>query len=221
MGRGDNKKTLKTRQKTEQRKKKEREKRKSEAAKKKKQQPLLSDLREGRMNKLILLLISFMALSFSANAQNIRPAGLNAYAGFGFAEFSIDEDGSQNLRMDRGLSASIAGERGFEVLNSYLTFTINLLKSEGNSNYSYTPLGGTTVTATNVSFSSDLFQFALGYKIKFIDDYWFRPYVEAGVVGGYYNLKYSLSSVDSGNLSDAKTKESLTQALERERVESI
>lgn len=163
------------------------------------------------MLKKLAFITFFIALGGPLQAQNIRPAGLNAYAGFGFAEFDIGKDGSQNLRMDRGLSASIAGERGFGFLNSYLTFTINALRSTGNSNYSYTPLAGTAVTANNVAFTSELFQFALGYKIKLFDNSWFRPFVEVGAVGGYYNLRYSLNSGDilSGNFADAKRNESL------------
>lgn len=163
------------------------------------------------MSRKLIILAFSLFLTVGANAQSIRPAGLNGYAGFGFSEFTIDSDGSQNLRMDRGVFATVAGERGFGFLNSYLTFTINLLKSDGNSNYEYTPLSGTKVTANNISFSSDLFQFALGYKIKIFDGSWFRPYAELGAVGGYYQIKYSLSSSDvlTGNFSDAKTSENL------------
>lgn len=161
------------------------------------------------MSRKLYAVIAVLFISMSANAQSIRPAGLNAYAGFGFSEYTIDSDGSSDFKMDRGLFASIAGEKGFDVFNTYLTFTINLLKSEGNSNYSYTPLSGSTVTANNVSFDSDLFQFALGFKWKIIDGTWFRPYVEAGAVGGYYQIKYSFNTAASGDINDAKKSESL------------
>jgi hypothetical protein len=161
------------------------------------------------MKALLGLFAVTFLFQLQLNAQNIRPAGMNAYAGFGFSEYTIDKDGSNDFKMDRGVFATIAGERGFGFLNSYLTFTINLLKSSGNSNYSYTPLSGGTVTASNVSFDSNLFQFALGYKIKIFDGSWFRPYVEGGAVGGYYQIKYSISSVTGGDINDAKTSEQL------------
>ena len=95
----------------------------------------------------------------------IKPAGLNAYAGAGYVEYSISEPAT-NFKMDRGVFASIAGEKGFGILGSYLTFSTSYLKSKGSTNYDYTPLGKTAVTANGISFDSDLFQFGLGFKIK-------------------------------------------------------
>lgn len=161
------------------------------------------------MSRKLIFVFGLLLFNFSAYAQSIRPAGLNAYAGFGFAEYTIDEAGASNFKMDRGVFATIAGEKGFDFLNTYLTFTINILQSEGNSNYDYTPLSGTPVQATNVSFDSQIFQFALGYKWKIIDGTWFRPYLEGGVIGGSYQIKYSFSSVDSGNINEAKKSETL------------
>lgn len=172
----------------------------------------LSISKKGSIMCRKFLFIAFIFLfHIGANAQSIKPAGLNGYAGFGFSEYTIDSDGASSFKMDRGVFAAISGERGFDVFNTYLTFTINLLKSEGSSNYDYTPLSGTAVTASNVSFDSNLFQFGLGFKWKIIDGTWFRPYVELGAVGGYYQLKYSLTStgLTTGSIGDAKLSENL------------
>lgn len=152
------------------------------------------------MKKYLLLTIVTTLVSFPLLAQNIRPAGLNAYVGVGFAEFTVDTP-SSNFEMDRGLFASIAGEKGFGILGSYLTFSINRSASEGTTNYSYTPLSGPTVSQNNVDFSAEMFQFGLGYKIKFFEGFWFRPYGEVGYLGGSYLIKYS-------GLSDSSAKDS-------------
>jgi hypothetical protein len=165
------------------------------------------------MKKMTSLLLLTLGIFFQSTgwSQSIKPAGLNAYAGAGYVEYSISAPAT-NYKMDRGVFASIAGEKGFGFLGSYLTFSINYLKSEGSTNYNYTPLGKTTVTANGISFDSDLFQFGLGFKIKLFESSWFRPYAEVGALGGYYQLTYrgiSSDTVSSGTASDAKTKESL------------
>ncbi|MFK8138233.1 MAG: outer membrane beta-barrel protein [Bdellovibrionales bacterium] len=162
------------------------------------------------MNLKWISVFSILLLSLGLSAQNIRPAGLNAYAGFGFAEYDISSPAS-NFTMDRGVFASISGERGFEFLNSYLTFSINLLQSKGQADYNYTPLSAPSVVAPGVDFDSNLFQFGLGYKIKIFDGGWFRPYAEIGYLGGYYQIEYSnvSSNITSGSASDAKTSDSL------------
>tara|TARA_Y100001954_G_C15812963_1_gene606069 strand:- start:1881 stop:2555 length:675 start_codon:yes stop_codon:yes gene_type:complete len=165
------------------------------------------------IKNITLFLILTIGVGFQgmAWAQGIKPAGLNAYAGAGYVEYTISAPAT-NFKMDRGVFASIAGEKGFGILGSYLTFSTSYLKSKGSTNYDYTPLGKTAVTANGISFDSDLFQFGLGFKIKLFESSWFRPYAEVGVLGGYYQLTYkgiNSSTISSGTASDAKTKESL------------
>ena len=98
------------------------------------------------MKKIIYLLALTIGVFFQNTSwsQGIKPAGLNAYAGAGYVEYSISAPAT-NFKMDRGVFASVAGEKGFGFLGSYLTFSTSYLKSEGSTNYSYTPLGKTTV----------------------------------------------------------------------------
>jgi len=78
------------------------------------------------MTSIILILVAFF--QSKSWSQSIKPAGLNAYAGAGYVEYSISAP-STNFKMDRGVFASIAGEKGFVFLGTYLTFSTNYLKS--------------------------------------------------------------------------------------------
>jgi opacity protein-like surface antigen len=42
----------------------------------------------------------------------------------------------------------------------------------------------------DVGFSASLLDLSLGFKLKLIDGYWFRPYIEGGGSGGHYQLNY-------------------------------
>lgn len=116
--------------------------------------------------------------------------GVQGSAGAGFADFQVEVP-SRDFRIDRGTFAAIQMERGFGVLNLYFTMTLSQLNAEGTANYKYTNLASTTVyEAKDVNFTASFLDLGLGFKLKLIDDYWFRPYIEAGGSGGYYELAY-------------------------------
>jgi hypothetical protein len=145
--------------------------------------------------------LTFLILFSSAlaQAQQIRGVpklpssesmGLQGSAGTGFADFSVGSP-SSDWRVNRGMYVAIAIERGFEVMNLYLTLSLSNMTSDGTSNYRYTPLSSPiTYTATNIKYRSNVMDLGLGLKLKLIDGYWFRPYVEGGVLGGYHQITY-------------------------------
>ncbi len=146
-----------------------------------------------------LLVILFAFISFSAQAQfggvprlpTGGRTGLQGSVGAGFADFRI-ESPKDDYEMDRGIFAAAAIERGFNVLNLYLTLTLSHLSAEGLANYNYTNLANSqNYTATDVKFRASVLDLGLGLKLKLIDDYWFRPYIEGGGLGGYHTISYS------------------------------
>ncbi len=142
----------------------------------------------------IIVLFSFV-LSESVSAKdyfdNIDPEGVSGSAGAGFATWNVLEPGTSNFRFDQGQFASVSGERGFGVLNLYLNLSLAFLQGAGQVNYRYTTLSNEQYTANDVNFSTELFQAGLGFKLKIIDGYWFRPYVEGGGLGGWFKIKYN------------------------------
>lgn len=147
--------------------------------------------------KQILFILFALLASFSGNAQIAKPrvpslnvTGVQGSAGAGFTDFVVLLPTS-NFKLDRGAYATAQIERGFGVLNLYFTMTISQMTAEGSANYRYTNLSSSTTYSVNdVGFSASLLDLALGFKVKLIDGYWFRPYVEAGGTGGYYQLNY-------------------------------
>ena len=65
------------------------------------------------IKNIVLFLFLTVGVGFQGIAwsQGIKPAGLNAYAGAGYVEYSISAPAT-NFKMDRGVFASIAGEKG-------------------------------------------------------------------------------------------------------------
>lgn len=117
--------------------------------------------------------------------------GLQGSVGAGFSDFSVQSP-DETFRLDRGIFAAVGIERGFNVMNLYLTLTLSNMQAEGLANYSYTNLAQSqTYTATDVKFKSNVLDLGLGLKLKLIDKYWFRPYVEVGGLGGYHTISYT------------------------------
>lgn len=125
--------------------------------------------------------------------------GLQGSVGTGFADFSVGSPKS-DLRVDRGLYMAASIERGFGAMNLYLTLSLSNMSAEGTSNYKYTTLSNsTTYTASDIKFRSNITDLGLGLKLKLIDDTWFRPYVEGGLLGGYHQISYSSASSALGS----------------------
>ena len=159
--------------------------------------------------KFILAAVVILLSSTSyAQFTNFRPTGIMGSAGVGFVTFDINAPSGQNLEFDDGVFTAIGGEKPFGAANLYLTISLNYLKSDGKSNYDYTTNNGATQYTSNgtVPFNIDLFQAGLGLKIKLIDEGWFKPYVEAGGLFGYFQLKYTnLSTSSNLNVTGADT----------------
>lgn len=145
------------------------------------------------------LLFIFLAISSSAAlAQNIRglPSlptnglGMQGSVGVGFADFKTISP-EDDFKMDRGTYFAAAIERGFNVMHMYLTFGLNYMTAEGEANYDYSNLSSsTTYSKDNIAFKAAMYEASLGLKIKLIDDYWFRPYIEGGGIGSYNQVTY-------------------------------
>lgn len=146
----------------------------------------------------IWITISLSLLTLSTHAQSVKlpslPSsgnlGLQGSVGAGFTDFNVQVP-ADNFKIDRGIFAAGSIERGFGA-HFYLTLTLSNMSAEGVGNYNYTNLSSTTTyTATDVKFRASVLDLGLGLKLKLIDDYWFRPYLEAGGVGGYHTIAYT------------------------------
>ncbi len=139
---------------------------------------------------LVILTLCFTTESLYAQRVNLRPDGISGSAGVGFAVFNVRAPNNLNLRVDDGVFAGLGVEKGFGAMNLYLTFGLSYLDTKGQVNYDYTPLSGSPFTASGVSFDANFMQANLGFKLKLLEDYWFRPYLEGGGLGGYFSIKY-------------------------------
>lgn len=118
---------------------------------------------------------------------------------------------ASSFSIDQGIYASISGEKGFGFLNSFLTLSLNYLQTEGQTAYNYSTLSGETYTGTDVAYKTNLFQGGLGLKIKLLPG-WFRPYVEAGGLAGYFSMQYQDTTTSiSGPGDNAKTTDALLE----------
>jgi hypothetical protein len=139
---------------------------------------------------LILLLLTSNA---HAQYSSFQPSGIMGNAGFGFVNFDTKAPLTQSFKIDDGVFAVIGGEKAFGAANLYLTLSLNYLKSKGDTMYNYTSTSGaTTYTSTGVvPFDLNVFQAGLGIKLKLVEDYWIRPYVEGGGLFGYLQVRYT------------------------------
>lgn len=133
--------------------------------------------------------------------------GIQGSVGAGFVDYRVQSPAA-DFKIDRGIFVAGQIERGFNVLHLYLTLTLSHMQAEGVSNYQYTNLSASqTYTATDVEFKSAVTDLALGLKMKLIDDYWFRPYVEGGGLGGYHQISYSANDTLVAQGTEYKTKD--------------
>lgn len=149
--------------------------------------------------KIILSFAIFFAVSTSYAQFRIQPTGITGSAGFGFVDFNTSAPLVHDFNMKNGVFTAVGGEKGLGAANLYLTISLNYLKTDGDSKYDYTTTSGAThyTSSANVPFNLDIFQAGLGLKLKLIDDYWIRPYVEGGGLFGYFQVKYSNLGVGS------------------------
>ena len=162
----------------------------------------------------VLFIIAALFITSTSHAQfsGIQPRGIMGSAGFGFVNFDINEPLTSNLEIDDGVYTAVGGEKGFGVANLYLTISLNYLKADGDTDYNYTSGSNTYTSTSKVNFDLNLFQAGLGLKLKLIDDGWFKPYVEAGGLFGYFQIQYkglALGSNISGPDSNFKKDDSL------------
>lgn len=169
---------------------------------------------------LILLVYFVSSLSWgqSFRSSNFSSGfgmrGIRTYGGFGFADFSVKSPAS-NFRMDKGVYATIGGERDVNDNGLSITLSFNYMSTEGQSFYNYSTLGGVQYNGTDINFDSTNYQIGLGLKQRFFPQGWFRPYVEGGGLFGYHEIKYKgnltgIAMTGSGDPNGFKKKDSLT-----------
>lgn len=166
------------------------------------------------MKTLTTLIVAQLLISNIAFAQGIPKIsaggglGLQGHAGAGFADFTTQSPAA-DFKMDRGVFAVVGIERGFNVMNLYLTLSLSNLQAEGLSNYQYTNLSNSnSYSTTDIKFADSVLDLGLGLKIKLLDHYWFRPYIEGGGLAGYHTINYkSKLNILAGQGSDYKSKE--------------
>lgn len=146
----------------------------------------------------LLLAFLLIAISWQASAQSFRGrftgaglSGFRGYAGFGFAEFNVDNPPGQ-FSLDDGVYAFVGGERAIN--DDGLSFTISLsyTQTEGESFYNFSNLGGADLyTGNNVPFDMNMYQLSLGIKQRFFPNDWFRPFVEGGGIFSYNEIDHN------------------------------
>ena len=161
-----------------------------------------------------LLVGSEQALAQSFGGSNLGFRGMAGYLGFGVAEFTVLSPSSA-FRMDQGTQFYLSGEKEIGQTGFFITFSLSMMDSSGQSFYDYTQLGGNrynTAPGNQVDFDSNHMQLGLGLKFKIFPTSWFRPYGEGGGLFGYHEIQYSIaaSQLDSPPDNNFKTKDGLT-----------
>ncbi len=161
----------------------------------------------------LLLGLTLLIASQSAFAQNLKglPAlptsgpGFRGSVGIGFTDIGVVSP-STDFKLDRGTFISAQIERGFDFAHLYLVLGLSYMDAAGSANYNYTNLSSSkNYTLNDVGFRAKSYELNLGLKLKLIDDYWFRPYVEGGGIGSYNDISYGgLSSLQATG-TDYKT----------------
>lgn len=157
-----------------------------------------------------LCFASFFHHSLSQAQSRFQITGVQGSVGAGFTEYQVLSPKS-DMRIDRGIYATAAGEKGFDVANLYLTISLGYMDADGVANYDYTNLSSSTTYQVNdVSFKARMMELGLGLKMKLIDDYWFRPYVEGGGIGSWNEVRYTSKSAELSAIgSDYKGKDTI------------
>ena len=123
--------------------------------------------------------------------------GFKGSVGAGFTDFNIISPHT-DFKMDRGIFLGGTIERGFNILNLYLSLGLSYMNAQGVAKYGYTDLSSSKSYSLNdVAFTATLYELSLGLKCKLIDDYWFKPYVEGGGIGSYNQISYDPAKMNS------------------------
>ena len=136
--------------------------------------------------------------------------GLTGSAGIGFTDITTQFP-SSDVKFDRGTFYATQLERSFDFAHLYLTVGLSFMDAAGLANYSYTNLSSSTsYSLTDVPFRAKSYELSLGLKLKLIDEFWFRPYVEGGGLGNYNDVAYgSKISQLNGTGTDYKSKDTI------------
>lgn len=153
------------------------------------------------MPSRILATIALSFFTLTAQAQSFRglpslPSSggrggmFHGSVGAGFTDFKTLSP-EENFTTDRGVFFTSQLERSFEFFHLYLTLGLSYMDAAGMANYDYTNLSSTNVySITDLDYRARMYEVSLGVKLKLIDDYWFRPYVEIGGIGSYNEVTY-------------------------------
>lgn len=98
-----------------------------------------------------------------------------------------------DIRMNPGSYFFVGGEKGFGFLHMYLEAALEYLKASGNLNYNFTSGTNINYAVSNVNYSLDDLGGAVGLRLKLVEYFPLRPYVEGGGTGGYLQLTYDNS----------------------------
>lgn len=166
------------------------------------------------MNKIVFVLFGLYSGFASAQYSSLPrlPSsgglGIQGSAGVGFTDFNILSPNA-DVKIDRGMYISASIERGFNVAHLYFTLSLSHMSADGVAHYRYSNLSSTTnYSADDVDFKASLLDLGLGLKLKLIDQYWFRPYVEGGGLGTYNTINYTTKLNElSAQGSDFKKKD--------------
>jgi opacity protein-like surface antigen len=147
--------------------------------------------------KAIFLTLPMVLFTSLAHGQSLRGmpslpqgAGIQGSFGIGFTDIRTLTPNA-DIKFDRGTFISTSLERGFDFLHLYLTLGLSYMDAAGVANYSYTNLSSSTsYSLSDVPFRAKTYQLSLGFKLKLIDDHWFRPYIEGGGLGNYNEVIY-------------------------------
>lgn len=168
------------------------------------------------MKKSLFAFLLFFSTSAFAQVSSIprlptsSGLGLQGSAGVGFGDFNVNSP-KEDFKIEQGTFAAAGIERGFNVFHLYLTLGLSHMMGDGTANYSYSNLSSSTnYSVSDVKFKTAITDLSLGIKLKLIDDYWFRPYIEGGGLGGYHQINYTSKTNEmAAQGSDYKTKDTV------------
>jgi hypothetical protein len=161
------------------------------------------------LSPLLALSCSLLAVSARADDFKLNPTGMAGSAGAGIVLFHVQRPAS-NFRIDQGIYGAISGERGLGAMHLHLTLSLGYLTTKGQTNYNYSTLSGVNYTGTDVNYKVDLFQGGLGLKFKLLEESFFRPYIEAGGLAGYFKMSYTdIANKVVGTGTDYKSDDAL------------
>lgn len=157
----------------------------------------------------VLLVFAFSSVAYG-QGRSLVISGVQGSAGVGFTDITVLSPKSE-IKFDRGTYLTAAGEKGFNVANLYLTISLGYMDAEGSANYRYTNLSSSrSYSVDDVAFKARMMELSLGLKMKLIDNYWFRPYIEGGGIGSWHELKYTSRTQELAAIgNDYKSKDTV------------